>query len=1259
MRTFVSLGTIVVSALLLLLVFSILDPGPVSGEALGERRFSALESTKVNAIAVASPANSGAGSLREAINLANGTGNVTITFDTAVFPPNLPTTIFLQSSLPSLVANNITIDASNAGVILDGSQAPAGSNGLIINADGCAVRGVTIRSFSSNGIIIDQSAADNVIGGDRNAGAGPNGQGNLIINNGGSGVDIRGAGSDNNLLRGNYIGVDASGMWDAGNALNGVSIWQGAADNVVGGASDGQRNVIGGNDQNGVWIGGASTEQNRVIGNYLGTRANGLAPLGNGFAGVAVQTGAHDNWIGGTGSGEGNLISGNWANGIYLSDAGTENNHVLGNIIGPDRQGTGVIGQGLNGIAIALGAGNNNVGDGSVNGRNLISGNTHDGVRIEDDDTMGNVVQGNYIGVNISGTAALANGLHGVDLAEGAHDNLIGGNRLLGQGNLLSGNENHGLVITYGAHHNTASGNLIGPDAGGTYAIGNQEFGGVDVAEGAHDNVIGGLGAGEGNIISGNQTDGIALFSNGADTADNQVLGNRIGLALSGDIPLPNAGDGIANVSGAVGTLMEGNTIAYNEGNGIWVAPCTGNTITQNSIYSNELLGIKTSCATMPQLSAVSLTTLTGTADANGRIEFFSDDEDEGRIYEGFAIADGGGAFTFTRPGGFAGPNVTATSTDVNGNTSAFSAPRHLRWTMLLYLNGDNNLESFMSEAKDSLYAAGPPPRANVLLLLDERGDNNSRLYDVTYGNMTPMSHTFPLTGSMGSAGELNMGDGDTLSAFVNWGRARYPVSYTMLSIVDHGGGWSPSSDLIESGIITEALGYRRTGWLAGGSGLSWDETTLITYPITYTAGGMTVTEVVTDYDYLESPEITAAMAAIDAEGGPLDVVFYDVCLMGMVEVAYQIQDHASFFVSAQNIGWAPTGENNRYVRMLAELAPDATPRDMSALLVRSYARAMPLSGHPFTASAVDLAQLPGVTTAVSQLGATLSDTLATSAQAEFLQTVYNETQKVDYDSDFQIEPTKEGFVDLGDFAQHVSGAYADTGIVNAAQSVLTALETAVVTVTRRSGAPWFDPGLDWNLDDVSGLSIFLPLGEDLEYEILITDTSPISPNVTITRLLRMRDVYSGHELQFVEDNPIWINFIDAFYERLPAPPMTPDGPVDGLQLPDVAPPTTLVTVTGAPAPHAVLTFTWSSTDTQTGVYSATLWHELNGVVTGDTSKRQIGASGLFTGVLGCGVNRFAVRAVDKVGNVEPVGGSNTAVFNTLCDTFLPTVRKD
>ncbi|MFL5804064.1 MAG: clostripain-related cysteine peptidase, partial [Roseiflexaceae bacterium] len=694
---------------------------------------------------------------------------------------------------------------------------------------------------------------------------------------------------------------------------------------------------------------------------------------------------------------------------------------------------------------------------------------------------------------------------------------------------------------------------------------------------------------------------------------------------------------------------------AFNQGYGVRILPCTGdhigNTITMNSIYSNTLGGIQTECPIAPptiRVTAVGATdTVTGTTFVGARVEVFSDDDGQGRVYEGAALANSSGKFSFSKSGGFAGPNITATSTNAAGDTSAFSQPSHLLWTVLLYLNGDNDLSKAMSRTFDTVVKAGASPYANVLALVDGTSTSDTTLYDVTHGQSIKLSGTIVVTAS----GERNMGDGKTLSDFVTWGRAYYPAHHTLLAIVDHGGGWAPSFvDPISDTLI------RRGAYLAGGSGLSWDFSS--------------------NYDYLDSRKIRQAMARITANGTTkLDVVFYDVCLMGMVEVAYQLKDYARYFVSSQNIGWAPDGPEGRYKRMLQRIDPTTTPSAMAQLLVNSYAQSMPLERHPYTISAIDMAALPALTSALNSLSTAISTTLKiTPAKVSLLKAAYLDSQKVDYDGDFQIEPATDGFVDIYDFARHVALRFSDQPIKDAANVVMTRLSAAVVAEQHKSENPWPFPSHIWNLDNARGLSIFLPLGEDLEFVVTQTQVLASRP---VTKTIHLRDMYSCSELQFVCASS-WRGLVDTYYRvsASPIPTSTHSTPIEGLSgiLPvDITPPTSTIRVSGnvftAGTP---ITITWTITDTQldtsgniiagSGVVNATLWYRPFGLdwrpVPASTQANNPGKF-VFTPPVRCIVG-LAVLGRDKVGNLEPPdhGPNRANVFIKPCLVRLPIVRR-
>ena len=227
-------------------------------------------------LVVTSTADSSAGTLRWALQTA-GTGD-TITFDTGVFPPGNPVTIALTSgSLPDITQGNLTIDASDAGVILDGGGLGSG-DGFHITSNENVIKGLQILYFPDNGVQIDSGASHNTIGGDTP------GERNLISGNGGpgygdgAGVWIQDNGTMHNTVSGNYIGTDVNGTSALSNT-SGVWIGEGASYNTIGGDTPGERNLISGNVFEGVGIGCCGTVSNVVSGNYIGTDAAGISAL--------------------------------------------------------------------------------------------------------------------------------------------------------------------------------------------------------------------------------------------------------------------------------------------------------------------------------------------------------------------------------------------------------------------------------------------------------------------------------------------------------------------------------------------------------------------------------------------------------------------------------------------------------------------------------------------------------------------------------------------------------------------------------------------------------------------------------------------------------------------------------------------------------------------------------------------------------------------------------------------------------------------
>jgi len=183
-------------------------------------------------IIVTSANDSGPGTLRQAL-LDAGPGD-TITFDATVFPPDNPTKIFPLSEEPAITQGNLTIDASNAGVILDGERAQEEWTGcLVIRSDGNVIQGLQIINFPGSGISLREGAQNNVVGGDRAFGAGPLGQGNLSSSNY-VGIELKDIDTAFNTIMGNIIGSDVDGLDDLGNHETGIYVANGASHNTIG-----------------------------------------------------------------------------------------------------------------------------------------------------------------------------------------------------------------------------------------------------------------------------------------------------------------------------------------------------------------------------------------------------------------------------------------------------------------------------------------------------------------------------------------------------------------------------------------------------------------------------------------------------------------------------------------------------------------------------------------------------------------------------------------------------------------------------------------------------------------------------------------------------------------------------------------------------------------------------------------------------------------------------------------------------------------
>jgi hypothetical protein len=441
---------------------------------------------------------------------------------------------------------NVISGNDDHGIVISGDNSVVAGNYIGLKKDGDEA-----QANGSNGIVINAQASYTRVGTNSN-GVGDTAERNVISGNGVDGIKNYG---DNTTIMGNYIGTNSLGNGAIPNGGYGVAVSDNSEDAVVGTNGDGTLDYIEGNTISGNTLGGVEVSLNNqrtwIAGNKIGTNPAGTTALANQGDGVYAVGSGDDLVIGTNGDGtadvnERNVISGNTQNGVHLG-AGMTSAAVAGNHIGTNAIGTAAIGNGANGVLVDGGSSDHQIGsdvDGTADTqeRNLISGNTESGVRIEGDGSDMNKIIGNYIGTNVSGNSALGNNI-GVRVDDQAYSTIIGGSTSYDYGNLISGNTSDGIYIGGGSQATEIWFNVIGMNYLSLTAVSNGRHG-IYLTTGAFDSLI------QNNTIAHN-TEGGIFMSSIAGTGNKYVYQNSIhdngglGVDLAPDGVNPNdPGDG-------------------------------------------------------------------------------------------------------------------------------------------------------------------------------------------------------------------------------------------------------------------------------------------------------------------------------------------------------------------------------------------------------------------------------------------------------------------------------------------------------------------------------------------------------------------------------------------------------------------------------------------------------------------------------------------------------------------------------------------
>jgi hypothetical protein len=289
----------------------------------------------------------------------------------------------------------------------------------------------------------------------------------------------------------------------------------------------------------------------------------------------------------------------------------------------------------------------------------------------------GGEICGCYIGTDAKGMAKASNS-YGIRIASNSREVQV--NRRGDKPSIISGNTNCGICISNSSNNNFISENFIGLNRTCDDTLGNgaiNGYGGVYITDESDSNKV------LHNFICGDRNFGIMIYGSSGNNIGDNLIGMNDGWVKS----LGNTYSGIWIVTDvesgkATGNSIGHNQIGYNGGYGVEIggADSYGNRVTENAISMNQQNGISLSnggnkSLSSPIIQSVTQGRVTGTSNPGNLVELFCDEQNQGRFFLGSVTADGSGNFSLDLTLAPLADKITATATDAEGNTSAFSTP--------------------------------------------------------------------------------------------------------------------------------------------------------------------------------------------------------------------------------------------------------------------------------------------------------------------------------------------------------------------------------------------------------------------------------------------------------------------------------------------------------------------------------------------------------------------------------------------------------
>ena len=405
----------------------------------------------------------------------------------------------------------------------------------------------------------------------------------------------------------------------------------------------------------------------------------------------------------------------------------------------------------------------------------------------------------------------------------------------------------------------------------------------------------------------------------------------------------------------------------------------------------------------------------------------------------------------------------------------------------MVYLACDNNLASSCKRLFNNLeLAMMNNSDLRIVAFWDGNKDGDSAYYLVQPDDNPYAWATYDESNRV-QLGEVDSADPETLVAFASWARSQYPGHYSLISLVDHGSGWTPTPNL--AGGSPYVWGGSPYVW---GGGMFWDDQANNVMP---------------------TRKMSEALGWI-TRADKTDVIYLDACFMSGVEVMSELSSSAHYLVGQENYTWAVYP----YDQYLNDIDGSTTPEDLAKQITEINNASLPAEGHPAQVGAIKTSQMDNLLGKVDALASSLLDQLSNDTVKQAIREAALASAHVDENGDWSLNGTDRN-IDLYDFAKQLNEhENMPIEIKNAAQEVMNTQSSVMEVNYSTSGTPW--PGFEhWDLSNLNGLSLYFPIEDEWR-----------------------RRFYHDYSLPTFAGQTHWDEFVQAWFDGI-NPPEIPEQP--------------------------------------------------------------------------------------------------------------------